>query len=59
MQVGEAFSSNEDSSDAKIMMDSSGTDIGRISLENAETNYVGPAHWSAVMDEVSDTLIEP
>ena len=26
--------------------------VGRISLENAETNYVGGAHWIAILDGV-------
>lgn len=27
--------------------------FGRISLENAETSYVGSAHWAAILDGVS------
>ena len=27
--------------------------FGRISMENAETSYVGSAHWAAILDGVS------
>lgn len=26
--------------------------FGRISIENSEINYVGDAHWTAILDEV-------
>lgn len=48
----EESTSDGDMSGTNIVLDRSCPPLGRISLENAETNYVGSAHWAAVLDEV-------
>ena len=53
----EEFTSDGDMSGTNIVLDRSCPPLGRISLENAETNYVGSAHWAAVLDEVGNNRI--
>ena len=53
----EESTSDGDMSGTNIVLDRSCPPLGRISLENAETNYVGSAHWAAVLDEVGNNHI--
>ena len=53
----EESTSDGDMSGTDIVLDRSCPPLGRISLENAETSYVGSAHWAAVLDEVGNNSI--